>query len=63
MIVDMVRVGEYRCNCYILKKGNDVIVIDPGDEADKIISKIGYNNLVYYSITNTNKQVFLKVFT
>ncbi len=52
MTVDVVRVGELRCNCYVLKKGNDVLVIDPGDETDKIISMIGDNKLVGIIITH-----------
>ena len=29
--------GRLRTNCYIVKKNNKCIIIDPGDEAEKII--------------------------
>lgn len=34
--IDVVKVGYLRCNCYILSMDDKVIVIDPGDEYDKI---------------------------
>lgn len=41
MKVDKVKVGYLKCNCYILEIDRHVLVIDPGDESDKIIKKIG----------------------
>ena len=41
MKVDKVKVGYLNCNCYILEIDRHVLVIDPGDEADRIIKKIG----------------------
>lgn len=41
MRVEKVVVGYLRENCYILSIGNDVLVIDPGDEGDKIKKVIG----------------------
>ena len=52
MSIDRVIVGELECNCYILKNDNNVLLIDPGDEVDKIISKIGNNKLVGIIITH-----------
>ncbi len=40
MRVEKLVVGQYRENCYLLIKNNNCIVIDPGDEFDKIYSKI-----------------------
>ena len=40
MKLEILKVGELRCNCYILDKDGDVLVIDPGDEYDLIIDKI-----------------------
>ena len=41
MKINSVEVGYLQCNCYVLKISNHVLVIDPGDEADKIIDLIG----------------------
>lgn len=41
MTLDIVRVGYLKTNCYLLKKDNKVLVIDPGDEYEKIQNKIG----------------------
>lgn len=41
MNIEIVKVGNLRCNCYLLEIDNKVLVIDPGDEGEKIISKIG----------------------
>ena len=41
MKLDIVRVGELKCNCYIIDHDGCVLVIDPGDEYNKIVDKIG----------------------
>ena len=41
MNIERVKVGKLKCNCYILGIDNDVLVIDPGDEGEKIINVIG----------------------
>ena len=43
MNVKRVIVGELEENCYILEKENKCIIIDPGDEVDKIINNIKYS--------------------
>lgn len=40
MKVKIVEVGYLRTNCYILEKDNKCLIIDPGYEADLIISNI-----------------------
>ena len=52
MKIEIIKVGRLRCNCYILSTDNDVLVIDPGDEADKIIALIGERNVVGIVITH-----------
>ena len=37
MIIDKVVVGPLAENCYIVTKNEKTIIIDPGDEAQKII--------------------------
>lgn len=36
MEINKIEVGYLRTNCYVLKKNNDILIIDPGDELDKI---------------------------
>ena len=43
MRIDNIKVGYLECNCYILEKDNSVLVIDPGDEYNKIKEAIGDN--------------------
>ena len=52
MKLDIVRVGELRCNCYILEHNGCVLVIDPGDELDKIIDKRGDRDVVGVVVTH-----------
>jgi glyoxylase-like metal-dependent hydrolase (beta-lactamase superfamily II) len=56
MILETLVVGPLAVNCYIL--GDDVshegIVIDPGDDADKIISAIKSQQLHIVAIVNTH---------
>ena len=40
MEINKVIVGFLQTNCYILNKNNKCLIIDPGDEPDKIISHI-----------------------
>lgn len=41
MNIEKVVVGSLETNCYILSIDNHVLIIDPGDEYDKIIKKVG----------------------
>lgn len=40
MQIETIKVGYLQTNCYILQKENQCLIIDPGDESDKIQSKI-----------------------
>ena len=40
MNIITIKVGYLKCNCYILEKENKCLIIDPGDEFDKIINEI-----------------------
>jgi len=51
MNIEIVKVGFLETNCYILSKDNDYLVIDPGDEFEKIDSHIK-GNLVGIIITH-----------
>ena len=54
MKIDTVIVGDLDTNCYILRKDNNVLVIDPGDEIDKIKEVIGDSNVVGVLITHNH---------
>ena len=40
MNIKVVVVGNLETNCYIIEKGNSILIIDPGAEADKIEAQI-----------------------
>ena len=52
MIIEKIVVGKFHCNCYILIIDNDVLIIDPGDDSDKIIDLIGNKNVLGIIITH-----------
>ena len=54
MIVEKILVGQLEENCYVLKKNNKVLVIDPGDEIDKITNVIGESKVVGVLITHNH---------
>ena len=52
MNIVKIPVGLLQANCYILEKTNKVIVIDPGDEYEKIFKAIGNKEIVKILITH-----------
>ena len=54
MIVEKVVVGQLEENCYILKKDKNAIIIDPGDEFEKIDKLISGYNLLAVLITHAH---------
>ena len=52
MEINIVKVGLLRTNCYILKNNKECLVIDPGDEYDKIEKVIGSSKVVGVIITH-----------
>ncbi|MBP3635862.1 MAG: MBL fold metallo-hydrolase [Bacilli bacterium] len=54
MRVEKLVVGLYEENCYFLIKGSNLIIIDPGDEFNKIDKKIIDNNLNLVAILITH---------
>ena len=52
MKIEIVKVGDLECNCYLLNINDKVLVIDPGDDYDKIVKKIANKNLVGIIITH-----------
>ena len=56
MIIKTIQVGELRTNCYIVASGKtkEAIVIDPGDEPEKIMDAIESEKLRPILIVNTH---------
>jgi len=56
MIIEKIPVGIFETNCYIFgdNLSKEVIIIDPGDEADKIINVIEINNYIVKYIIITH---------
>lgn len=52
MQINSIKVGQLRTNCYILKIDNKCLVIDPGDEYDKIKNEIGDSEVVGVIVTH-----------
>ncbi|MFZ0243521.1 MAG: MBL fold metallo-hydrolase [Desulfobacterales bacterium] len=56
MIIESLTVGPIQANCYILgcKETKDAVVIDPGDEADRILMTLARSGLTLRYIINTH---------
>lgn len=52
MDIVKIPVGTLRANCYILKKDDKVLVVDPGDEIDKIREVIDGKEVVGVLVTH-----------
>lgn len=47
-------VGYLEENCYLIKEGDNGLIVDPGDEIDKIINMIGDTNIIGILITHAH---------
>lgn len=54
MEISTVVVGNLDTNCYVLKKDNNVLVIEPGDDIHKLNKIIGNNKVVGVLITHNH---------
>ena len=59
MILETVSVGDYAVNCYILAqdKNSQAVIIDPGDESDKIKQVLARHRLTPGIIINTHGHI------
>ena len=55
MRIESVVVGDYQTNCYVISNDNKAIVIDPGDESNKIFNLIGDKKVLAILITHTHE--------
>lgn len=54
MNVKKVIVGPILTNCYLLIKGNDCLVVDPGDDSELIIDGVGNLNVIGVLVTHSH---------
>ena len=54
MKIEKLVVGSYQENCYFLRKNNNLIIVDPGDEFKRIDEKIINDNLNLVAILITH---------
>ena len=54
MDISCIKVGYLKCNCYLLEKNNTCLLIDPGDDLDKIIKFIGNKNIIGILLTHSH---------
>ena len=54
MKIEKIKVGQLRCNCYVLSINNECIVIDPGAEYNKIKEIIGPKKVIAVLITHNH---------
>jgi len=52
MKLEKIEVGYLRCNCYVISINDKVLIIDPGDDANKIDRLIGDRKIVGIIITH-----------
>ncbi|MBI5582646.1 MAG: MBL fold metallo-hydrolase [Deltaproteobacteria bacterium] len=56
MLIETLVVGPIQANCFVLghEETREALVIDPGDEAQRILSTLRKNNLTLKTIVNTH---------
>ncbi len=54
MTITTIPLGLYQTNCYILAEGERCLVIDPGDEAEKVLAYLEQKNLTPEAILLTH---------
>jgi len=52
MKIERIVVGELSTNCYLLSIDNEVVIIDPGDDFEKIKNQVGERKVVGVLITH-----------
>lgn len=52
MEIEKIEVGYLQANCYVLKKGKNAIIIDPGDDGELLVEKTRNLNIEAILITH-----------
>ena len=52
MMIKTIVVGDLETNCYIVKNDDEVIIIDPGDEVEKIKQSVGKGKVKTILVTH-----------
>lgn len=45
-------VGDLQCNCYLIEKDNEALLVDPGDELEKILALVGEKKVIGILLTH-----------
>lgn len=54
MKIDYIKVGYLRCNCYLLERDGECLLIDPGDDIDAIMDFISGKNVIGILVTHSH---------
>jgi len=54
MNISMIKVGLLKCNCYLIEKNNECLLIDPGDDYEKIKEFIKDKNIIAILLTHNH---------
>lgn len=54
MNITSIKVGNLKTNCYIIEKDNSVLIVDPGDEYERIKENLKDKNLVGILLTHNH---------
>jgi hydroxyacylglutathione hydrolase len=57
MKIDTIIVGDFFTNCYLVSVGKNAILIDPGEEPDRILETIESNNVAVEKIIITHGHI------
>ena len=55
--IEVLAVGDYQSNCYLVTDGPELLIIDPGDEADRICEIIARRKLEPRLLVNTHGHI------
>ena len=54
MKIKNIKVGTLQCNCYLLDNGKEALLVDPGDEYEKIKKFIEGHNIIAILLTHSH---------
>jgi glyoxylase-like metal-dependent hydrolase (beta-lactamase superfamily II) len=57
VVIERLEVGAFLTNCYILKSGEELVVIDPGGDAEQILKLVGQLGGMVKYVINTHGHI------